>query len=137
MTEGLSVQMAIILQNWPASNQPLLLLPRPNCQCKIQQTHELQQAEIKYNNGRKREGNKMQENKAGKTKENSRQENHQGREIGEVETKIPLPPQKATTPIPAMMDQTMAVGEAEEVTQVGNLTEVTLSTAKSVGLLKQ
>jgi len=64
----------------------------------------------------------MQENKAGKIKGKSGKENHQGQEIRDVETKISLPPQKAMTLIPAMMDRTMAVGEAEEVTQTGNLT---------------
>jgi len=52
---------------------------------------------------------------------------NQDREIREVETKIPLPLQKEMTPIPAIMDETMAVGEAREVTQGGVLREETLS----------
>jgi len=49
-----------------------------------------------------------------------------------VETKVPLPLDKAITQIPATMNQPRLVEEVEEVvTQAGNQTEETLSTYKS------
>ena len=73
----------------------------------------------------------MQVNKADKSKENSWKEDHQGLEIWEMETKIPLLPQKTMTPILVMMDRTLAVGEVEVVTRADNPTGGTLSTPRS------
>jgi len=84
-----------------------------------------------YNDGRKKDGSKMQGNKADKIKGSSGKENQQGRETREVGIEILYPLQKAMTMIPATMDQTMTVAEEEEVTQAANLIEETLSTHKS------
>jgi len=131
MAEGLSAQMAIIMQIL-ASLQPTLdTTTSLHCQCKFLQSRKSPRTLIEYNDGHKKDGSKMQENKAGKRKESRGKENHQGRKIREMETKIPLPPQKATTLIPVMMDKTMAVGEVEELTHAGDLTGVTIATDRS------
>jgi len=72
----------------------------------------------------------MKANKADRIEGSKGKKNHYGQEIREVETKGPLPPQMATTPIPATMDQTR-VEEGPEVTQTADQPEETLLTHKS------
>ena len=63
--------------------------------------------------------------KADNIKGNRGKENDRDLGLIEVEIEIPLALQKASTPIPATMDQTRVVGELEETAQAGNLTEGT------------
>jgi len=132
MSEELSAQMTIIMPNdWPASNQPLPLLPQLHYQRKLLQPDKSLRTPTEHKDRHKKDRSKLQENKAGKTKGNSGKENHQGRETREVETKVPLPLHKAITQIPATMDESRVVEEEEEgVTQAGNQTEETLLTHK-------